>query len=140
MSDLASWAGMNMAGDVVRIYDADLADARIADLEKELASVHERYDSTIEECNRFSAMYASAVQKNKQLELATWQPIETAPKDGTQILVMGKKRQFVARFENNHWLHWKNLKARYWDMKSHFINPTHWKPLGPPPAQGASDE
>lgn len=60
-----------------------------------------------------------------------WQPIETAPKDGTLILIA--KGGASA---------WHNMFAGYWDeglgeFKYHrdgyVRNPTHWMPLPPPP-------
>ena len=73
------------------------------------------------------------------LELATepeptsgWQPIETAPKDGTAIL--------VAKMPASTWC---NMFVAYWDtdfeefkfhVDGYVRNPTHWKPLDPPDA------
>jgi hypothetical protein len=49
-------------------------------------------------------------------EAAAWQPIETAPKDGTSVLVT--------------WVHsvWVNAES------THFMPPTLWRPLPEPPA------
>lgn len=61
-----------------------------------------------------------------------WQPIETAPKDGTEILAYGRKQDgayFVA-FEYGDW--WC---AGPWDEGWCELNhaPTHWMPLPEPP-------
>ncbi len=63
-----------------------------------------------------------------------WQPIETAPKDGTEILAARQPRQFdwwimdVVSYawedENGHW--WQHDGNRAWQ-------PTHWMPLPSPP-------
>lgn len=62
-----------------------------------------------------------------------WQPIETAPKDGTEIL--GFRESFVwcdkyaaIRFisDTNEWRHVD---------RAVFLNPTHWMPLPAPPAK-----
>lgn len=67
----------------------------------------------------------------------TWQPIETAPKDGTVVLAITMEAQKpsarVSWFEGDGWVRiWKPEKfagtgpARWW--------PTHWMPLPPPPS------
>lgn len=60
-----------------------------------------------------------------------WQPIETAPKDGTRVLV------------NSHWMdatgkrlgveiaHWR--EEGYWQCLER--QPTHWMPLPDPPKE-----
>lgn len=58
----------------------------------------------------------------------TWQPIETAPKDGTEILL------YVGIMKHDYAVaHWNE---RYWQMGVHqdrfyseFGQPTHWMPL-----------
>ena len=65
---------------------------------------------------------------------ATWQPIETAPKDGTAVLVVlpDSDIPYAARFdaECGNWRHcWDNYRLRNLDA------PTHWMPL--PPALSA---
>lgn len=61
-----------------------------------------------------------------------WQPIETAPKDGTNILVFGYGDMTV--------VHW-NIYGLYWNLSESGAyaengewQPTHWMPLPPPPA------
>lgn len=60
-----------------------------------------------------------------------WQPIETAPKDGTQIIGFCSKHEsiFMTLWEDGHW------GLEDWDSQ-HFCAhaPTHWMPLPPPPA------
>lgn len=61
--------------------------------------------------------------------MSDWQPIETAPKDGTRVLVA----------DEDVWM----AVARYWPCNSYWIEdaasgmklnpPTHWLPLPPPP-------
>jgi hypothetical protein len=64
--------------------------------------------------------------------LVGWRPIDTAPKDGTKVLLW--------------WPHWSEIpmvgECRYqkWrandaiEDSSTTIGPTHWQPLPPPPA------
>jgi hypothetical protein len=53
-----------------------------------------------------------------------WRPIETAPKDGTKVLVMSDGIEIVS---------WNECLETWWDGEwSH--GPTHWMPLPEPPA------
>lgn len=87
----------------------------------------------------------------------TWQPIESAPKDGTEVLVWFRGRCVVAEFgaiwhpDNKHW-YVRNAPTEQ-DDKSNivqqidpptidgrpipgcWIGPTHWMPLPDPPVQ-----
>jgi hypothetical protein len=59
-----------------------------------------------------------------------WQPIETAPKDGTPVLgfmpkyYQGKGGQSVILWFGNDWS----------DMRAHSCEPSHWMPLPAPPS------
>jgi len=58
-----------------------------------------------------------------------WQPIETAPKDGTEILVFHPERneQFVCYLKEGYWMFAPDAALA--------TDPTHWMPLpNPPPA------
>lgn len=66
-----------------------------------------------------------------------WQPIETAPKDGTEIVAHDSKtgRSHVT------WCvlrHWHDPDDHYYSEASDFI-PTHWMPLPPPPCQPSKE-
>jgi len=80
-------------------------------------------------------------------EMSGWQPIETAPKDGTKLL--------VGRFTgNNNSANHEGLIAVDWyrtpGMMAGFIGfgkfnttwwpPTHWMPLPPPPPTSAEPQ
>ena len=54
-----------------------------------------------------------------------WQPIETAPKDGTCVLVYSKGRVISAYFLHDDWLEVLHSYS--------FNDPTHWMPLPEPP-------
>lgn len=63
--------------------------------------------------------------------MSEWQPIETAPKDGTAILVWTGRRCTCANWSNRQFKRWNNG----WDHdRNGFIDPTHWMPLPEPPA------
>ena len=53
-----------------------------------------------------------------------WQPIETAPKDWTDILAYDGHSIFIACFGVGEWL-------LTWGEDT--MHPTHWKPLPEPP-------
>lgn len=55
--------------------------------------------------------------------VAVWQPIETAPKDGTEILTF-KIGNYKRRILAIHWWDGSHFKSR-----SYIPNPTHWMPL-----------
>lgn len=85
--------------------------------------------------------------------MINWQPIETAPKDGTHILGYGELTE--DKEENESWLlhyeeiWWEEQKVNVWKNQdertrvlveedwSHWtataIYPTHWMPLPSPP-------
>lgn len=71
-----------------------------------------------------------------------WQPIETAPKDGTPILVFGKPQKHP-NLES--WYDGSAIFTAEWDAIDEsfcilggdwlgpFIDPSHWMPLPAPP-------
>lgn len=79
----------------------------------------------------------------------TWQPIETAPNDGTEVLVFG---QFAGEISGPHsereygiacytsgrtdyeGFEWCVLGGDYYAT---WCNPTHWQPLPAPPESAA---
>jgi hypothetical protein len=86
----------------------------------------------------------------------TWQPIDTAPKDGTWILVWGGKTDEVGEWDKHeevfmnrpvvaHWRppkvwqteegYWQfaNYDSGYYGDFSKDHEPTHWQPLPPLP-------
>jgi hypothetical protein len=66
-----------------------------------------------------------------------WQPIESAPKDGTEILGWDKEGKYasVSFKVTRYYCNWEN---KYRDSKSWWkgnvtCTPTHWMPLPKPP-------
>jgi len=59
----------------------------------------------------------------------TWQPIETAPRDGTWVLLYSpnENQPAVAYFNGHAWD--DNGDGGFW------FEPTHWMPLPPKPGQ-----
>ena len=68
-----------------------------------------------------------------------WQPIETAPRDEDQrILVTAEGRVFIATFDHSCTPCWKSEGDPYWDAIIEDIDyvhyfATHWMPLPTPP-------
>lgn len=58
-----------------------------------------------------------------------WQPISTAPKDGTTVLLFAAKARYrvVAGKWVERWSQWQSQPGS-WQM-----SPTHWMPLPAPP-------
>jgi hypothetical protein len=76
-----------------------------------------------------------------ETKLTGWQPIESAPKDGTYVLVTNGVAQasWVAKFvgerafiENP----WMSMMLNLWHSPVRYFStiPTHWMPLPAPPA------
>lgn len=64
--------------------------------------------------------------------MTDWQPIETAPKDGTFVILKGGEHDegygapcVVAFWDGRFWVY------AYWDTnwRSSYRNPTHWMPI-----------
>lgn len=64
----------------------------------------------------------------------TWQPIETAPRDGTIILASNYVFDFVSLGFFNSQREFEAVDYRRQVMGVGFY-PTHWQPLPPPPGE-----
>ena len=71
-----------------------------------------------------SNQVAAAIAKAEQ-RVAEWQPIETAPKDGSFILLATPK----GRIADGFW----SLVYGVWSWPYVMVEPTHWMPLPTPP-------
>ena len=61
-----------------------------------------------------------------------WQPMETAPKDGTIVLGYDRKaKKWNVKFMTYH----TTMTGGYWrnEVVTGVFNPTHWMPLPEPP-------
>ena len=65
-----------------------------------------------------------------EIRTAGWLPIETAPKDGTDVLVYSLGRVVSAYFSKSQ-DEWLEVIHNY-----SFYAPTHWMPLPEPPKEG----
>lgn len=74
--------------------------------------------------------------------MGEWQKIETAPKDGTLVLLWGRywsdEQGWMSTAINGRWRHerWEV----YCNSFPFGIRPTHWMPLPPPPPSPAAGE
>lgn len=72
-----------------------------------------------------------------------WQPIETAPKDGSMLLVYGRPfsddGQGYAKAAHVAW--WED-SDECWTPQSHaaWTEPTHWMPLPEPPTDAGEEQ
>lgn len=62
----------------------------------------------------------------------SWRPIDTAPKDGTEVIgLYGRKKIALC------WYFRPSSNTEGWlDQNGNARRPTHWMPLPPPPKQG----
>jgi len=68
-----------------------------------------------------------------------WRPIETAPKDGTDVLVSRRDKDGFEWFAVAQWWvrAWAFMSGRPGDMPALIgFTPTHWRPLPSPPKEG----
>ena len=123
-----TWYADQLRAEVERLK----AEREIDDIDRETgrrwrenSSLEEWFQITAEEINRLQA----------ELDAATkWRPIETAPRDGTDMIIRDDIRAFVARWSNygladsKGWLvdEWASGDYNDWMLVE---NPTHWLPL-----------
>lgn len=90
-----------------------------------------------EEITRLRQQVATLAYAAGQASKQEWQPIETAPRDGTAVFVslIGSDIPHPARFENGEW-------RMTWDRYalSDLDGPTHWMPLPAAPNQEGGAE
>ncbi|WP_419902103.1 DUF551 domain-containing protein [Kiloniella sp.] len=79
-------------------------------------------------------------QSDQGMEPSPWQPIETAPKDGTHVLVMTDKGYFAVAYpyqrKGSRCYNWDAVgqdRDSYTDGNCLDGEPTHWMPLPPAP-------
>jgi hypothetical protein len=59
--------------------------------------------------------------------MSEWQPIETAPKDGTAVIVYCPAKGVHVGNRRSDRVGWYSVRGAY------LCKPTHWMPLPPPP-------
>jgi hypothetical protein len=79
--------------------------------------------------------------------MSEWQPIETAPRDETDILVAGGTYGNECVSYEFHGAKFTGVAIAYWDKREKwfsggecdYYHPTHWMPLPSPPTIGGND-
>ena len=118
---------------VIKLLEQDSADAhaRITELEAQLAQRFDAADMATAAAQGFRDGAAKEQQEG-------WQPIETAPKDSSYVLLAGKHRKDIA---SGYWLQSAYAGNGAWIWPFVHKYPTHWIPLpAPGPADGESNE
>ncbi len=67
--------------------------------------------------------------------MTKWQPIATAPKDHTTVLVcqkVGGRWLYSAMEWDDMFNHWRTEACGGFEYEEDITEPTHWKPLEPP--------
>ena len=65
-----------------------------------------------------------------------WHPMDSAPKDGTEVLAYAQEIVRMKWVEGEGYGLWIYADETLADVCPEAIQPTHWKPLPPPPAEG----
>lgn len=86
---------------------------------------------------RMSQAISDLITALRASEAGKWQPIETAPKDGTHILSyvpfgggsIIETYWHVEKFMHSN----REVQIEYWYVEGGEIDPSHWQPLLPPP-------
>lgn len=117
---------------------AETLRARVAELERELAFAKENSSSY----RAFLAIREENNELRAQLTAAKadWQPIATAPKDGTHVLVgiAGLDRSTGEAYHaNGAWFTWDSATHT---RTVYTTPPTHWLPLPPAPTAARAQE
>ena len=68
--------------------------------------------------------------------MSEWQPIETAPKDGTEVFLWTEEKPNIVvaywdTYEGSGW--WRFSESVLSDIAGEVENATHWMPLPEPP-------
>jgi hypothetical protein len=121
---------------------------------------------TVEELDELDLRYAQAgrldigkpnlwprVSRAARRGLTAWRPIETAPKDGSEILISGGTWYYTESTISDHvsfhgvqiarWIeHRQSWHGGYGSEYDgvYYHSPTHWMPLPPPPTTDPSGE
>ena len=131
--------------------DYDAAQARIRTLEAELEkSVNNARGLWIDVEQQAQRVRELEAERDKLRAAQAWQPIETAPKDGTVIDLWDadwKRRIVGASWACHYWMNGKPQREPSWgpddrdgpfcSRPTHWM--THWMPLPPAPQSGEGE-
>jgi TolA-binding protein len=92
----------------------------------ELNELNKRYEKQFERMPEIELMRQQLTEANRRGE---WQPIETAPKDGTEVLLCSGCRDVgLCYWRDDH-----IMTGWTWGLGKAFNNASHWMPLPAPP-------
>jgi hypothetical protein len=114
--------------------------ARVLELEQQLAEVTKERDRQI---LLIAEGLKREIEKDRQLAEARrdqWRPIETAPKDGTEIWAFNGEQQRMRFFSSPEWSGWIHSEELLADVDPLPERPTYWMPLPAAPAIDAALE
>lgn len=65
--------------------------------------------------------------------MAVWKPIDTAPKDGTEILISSDDGMFVGKWSDTKRLWVDSVEGTPFGVSGGWLAAVHWLPLPSPP-------
>ncbi len=95
-----------------------------------------------EECSELAAEIAEAVSRHFAGLAEEWRDIETAPKDGTMILLTDGDIVALGCWDKRGGFPWRFVTDDFDDFEEDWWvedAPTHWRPLPPPPKEADND-
>jgi hypothetical protein len=117
----------------IRQARAAIEAMRAADLSKMRLLLHAGTDTWTDAQELWTAVIDAALTPppSGEMSMDEWKPIETAPKDGTDVLaiwdVPGRLKPYgVVWWEDGSW--------HEYDIENEVSDPTHWMPLPEPPS------
>lgn len=93
-------------------------------------NLHDRLLAECEHWPRTSTLDALLCEAAAFVVAHSWQPIETAPRDGREV-ILARNKPYTGRWDERDY-GWK-------DSRSHYRDPTHWMPMPMPPSEAGSD-
>lgn len=135
-----------MSDEKTKQNDIVLAVPTADDVAKHLARVKDVFDEFADKQLENVARSISAKMGDDlaRAQSVSWQPIETAPKDGTRVDLL--LPDWGGRVTDAYWEHetdgWGDMPGPQWCVKDHAVDgwvepvgdlPTHWMPLPAPP-------
>lgn len=102
---------------------------------EQIQALYDECDKKSDGGNEFMLMFARLIEQAVRAKLGVavpqWQPISTAPKDGTPILVFHHRMVLEAWYSTQ----WGRFVVSE-TGGTNGIDPAHWMPLPPPPIVG----
>ena len=98
-------------------------------------------------CSQAAELKAEIASLRQQLEAEKWKPIDTAPKDGTRIMIANAGGCWMAEYKPVYQSGfkpdnpWSSVMLNHYHIKEYFnAVPTHWMQLPNPPVVIAKEK